>query len=237
LNANLSFASNAITGAESLFEVKVLGNTVNVTGITAMSDKVVSLDIDRSIFYTDDVLVSYTGNSIVSDVDTPLQTFTDLEVINKVDPSVLLPDIIQAENFDEQQGFGLEETTDLGGGLNIGFSDIGDYADYKIFNREMADFKISLRLAGQDQAGSIGLYLLGEDGVENELVVIETPRTGGWQTWETVSEVVEIPEGAYTLRLRVLSPGFNLNWINIQSFILGGLDQQVSKVSIFPESY
>ena len=52
------------------------------------------------------------------------------------------------------------------------------------------------------------------DGAEVEnLTQISLPITGGWQTWETVSASTNLIAGSYKLRMKVIQPGFNLNWI------------------------
>jgi hypothetical protein len=109
-------------------------------------------------------------------------------------------------------GMGLEDTTDEGGGQNFGYTDPGDYADYSIFVPETGLYGINFRVAGFSE-GSIGLYSVDENSVETELVVVTTPITNGWQTWETFSDNLFIEEGVHTLRMRILAGGFNFNWM------------------------
>ena len=47
--------------------------------------------------------------------------------------------------------------------------------------------------------------------------VISTPNTGGWQNWQTISFSTYLPEGLYTLRMTVIQSPFNLNWMDFVS--------------------
>ncbi|MFT4736070.1 MAG: endoglucanase [Cyclobacteriaceae bacterium] len=142
--------------------------------------------------------VRYSGTKNCSSDRKALEVFSALEIVNNLSSRALLPAIIQAENYDFQEGMGLEESTDFGG-LNLGFTDIADYADYRVFVLTAGDFEMSLRVAGQDQSGRIGIYTVDDNHKETELALVSTPVTGGWQTWQTVSGKVTIPAGIFTL--------------------------------------
>ncbi|MCL5039781.1 MAG: carbohydrate-binding protein [Firmicutes bacterium] len=45
---------------------------------------------------------------------------------------------------------------------------------------------------------------------------LAVPNTGGWQTWQDISESVTLPAGTHTLYLYVVQGGFNLNYITFQ---------------------
>ena len=99
-----------------------------------------------------------------------------------------------------------------GRGLNIGYTDSGDFADYLVLITESGDYDINFRAASENQSGSILLQLIDGAEIQN-LTQISLPITGGWQTWETVSASTNLIEGSYKLRMKVIQPGFNLNWI------------------------
>ena len=91
-------------------------------------------------------------------------------------------------------------------------TDSGDFADYLVLVTESGDYDINFRAASENQSGSILLQLIDGAEVQN-LTQISLPITGGWQTWETVSASTTMNEGSYKLRMKVIQPGFNLNWI------------------------
>ena len=72
------------------------------------------------------------------------------------------------------EGLGVEESTDEGGGRNIGYTDGGDYADFIIYSEVDSDYKVDFRFAAAYDAGEIGLYLVDENGF---LVRVISPTT------------------------------------------------------------
>jgi hypothetical protein len=166
--------------------------------------------------------------------DALLDNFSNLSVINDLEERYVFPGRVQSEDFDVQVGLATEETTDIGEGLNIGFTDVNDYADYKIFVRNGGAFRMDLRLAAQNNTGSIGFYLLDDEGNESEILTVSTPVTGGWQTWETISDSLAVPAGIYTLRMKVLRGGFNMNWFQTSSILLPLQSPFVEKFTVYP---
>ena len=79
---------------------------------------------------------------------------------------------------------------------------------------ESGDYEIDLRIASEWQGGTILLQLI-DDGFEN-IASSAIPVTGGWQNWQTVTVDANLDEGLYTLRMRVVQPGFNINWIDFK---------------------
>ena len=68
------------------------------------------------------------------------------------------------------------------------------------------------------------------------LTQISLPITGGWQSWETVSASTNLTEGSYKLRMKVIQPGFNLNWIEFDftGNSMGTDDDEIDKIRLFP---
>ena len=78
-----------------------------------------------------------------------------------------MPGKIQAEDFSSQQGLQLETTNDAGGGQNIGYTDQGDYADYKIFVAQDGNYQLDLRIAAQDTSGAVEFELISDSATES----------------------------------------------------------------------
>lgn len=204
----------SLDGSLDQFTVLVNGEERVITSVNEdpSKDRLVKLTLDKYLIKGDDITVNYSGISIQSESNKTLKTFTDL-VINNVSPDrVVIPGLIEVEDFDYMTGMGTEDTSDEGGGKNFGYTDVGDYSDYSIFVPETGNYGIKFRVAGYDE-GSIGLYSVDENEVETELVVVTTVITNGWQTWETVADNLFIEEGIHKLRMRILKGGFNFNWI------------------------
>ncbi|RPH99695.1 MAG: carbohydrate-binding protein, partial [Calditrichaeota bacterium] len=173
------------------------------------------MTLAEPVFYEDRIYISYNGNDIKAVDATPLVSFTDLRVQNRLESRQAIPGQLQAENFDANNGFQLENTTDSGGGQNLGYSDVGDYADYRVTIKNAGTYTVDYRVASESSGGRIDLLLIDESD-SKKIHSVTFPVTGGWQTWRTVSQSAILPEGRYTLRLKVTQSGFNLNWLRFQ---------------------
>ena len=195
------------------FTVMINGEERTISSVTADSsrDRLIILTLEDVILSDDVVTVSYDGSLIESESNKTLNVFTDLVVDNLSPDRVILPDLIQVEDYDVMVGMTLEDTQDEGGGQNLGYTDAGDYADYLIYVPESGLYGIKFRVAGLDE-GKIGLYSVDENDLEDELVVVSTLVTGDWQTWKTFSSNVFIEEGIQKLRMKIVAGGFNFNW-------------------------
>lgn len=210
-----SVLASSLNATADQFTVLINGEENIVTSVTAdpLRDRLFILNLEDFFLLGDVITVSYAGTAIQSQSSKTLNTFTDL-VINNIAPErVIIPAVIQVEDFDVMVGMALEDTTDEGGGQNLGYTDAGDYADYSIFVPATGAYGIKFRVASLFSEGQIGLYTVDENDVETELIVLATPITGGWQTWETVADNLTIEEGVHTLRMKVVAGGFNFNWM------------------------
>jgi hypothetical protein len=126
----------------------------------------------------------------------------------------LLPPIteifIQAEDFDDESGIALEETTDDGGGENIGYIDEGDFVEYSFNVPSAGTYLIEYRVASD----------MDSLGFDNTIggVVVDTQtllRTGGWQEWITQSAEIELVAGDQIMRFDFLGGPININWIRL----------------------
>jgi len=118
---------------------------------------------------------------------------------------------IEAENYSGQFGVSFQTTTDIGGGRNAAYLETDDYLEYLVYIPKTNLYRISFRTSGNLEGGQLVVFI---NGIEKTLV--NTPFTGGWQEWETISsDTFEIIEGVITLRIQVRKPGFNLNYFSI----------------------
>jgi endoglucanase len=210
-----SVLGSSLNATADQFTVLINGEEKTITSVTTdpLRDRSLILNLGDFYFLGDVITVSYTGTTIQSESGKTLNTFTDLAINNMAKDRVVIPALIEVEDYDFMEGMGLEDTTDEGGGQNFGYTDPGDYADYSIFVPATGLYGINFRVASLFSEGQIGLYTVGENNSETELIVVTTPITGGWQTWETVTDNLTIEEGVHTLRMKVLAGGFNFNWL------------------------
>jgi len=239
LSLNHSVNSSSITGTKNEFKLFVNGVEKDINSLSSVSTKerTIIINSEESLLYSDEIKITYSGNSIKSKSGQVLNFFSNLVVNNTLQKRFIIPGKIEAEESKTKVGLGTEDTTDDGGGKNISYTDAGDYADYLIYNKEFSAYKVDFRIASQDNEGKIGLYLLDESGTrEYELCQIEIPKTGGWQTWATVStNSKSLTKGVNTIRMRVLKGGFNLNWFDFKYIDSDG-DGVIDKIDECPNT-
>lgn len=218
ITVNQPVQTASVNGSKDYFSLWINGAEQTITEVTTDINKsrTIIISTDKTLLYTDEIQVSYNGSVINSASDKSLETFTDLMIRNTVTPLFILPGKIEAEEFMYMEGLAVETTTDDGGGYNIGYTDPDDYADYTFYTENGGSYKANFRLAAQNDAGQIGLYLVDDNSAESELLTVTTPVTGGWQTWETISGNLNLPKGTHTLRMKIISGGFNMNWMDFE---------------------
>ena len=72
-----------------------------------------------------------------------------------------------------------------------------------------------------------------------EVLLIEEPSfnpTGGWQSWETKSFDITLPEGRYTLRVEVQEGPLNINWFEVDYPTSVGQvpEESLGQIQVYP---
>jgi hypothetical protein len=121
--------------------------------------------------------------------------------------------LIQAESYSSMSGIQTETTTDTGGGLNVGYTETGDWMAYNNINfPTTGSYLIEYRVASAATGAKISSDLNGGTIV---LGNVDIPNTGGWQNWQTVSQTVTITASTYNFGIFIQNTGVNINWIKI----------------------
>ena len=199
-----------------LFDLKLNDESTEISSVEIDSNnsQVIYVLTENYMSFQDEITISYNGDGLLSETGQYLYSFQDYPVENNLSTRLLIPGRIQAEDFYYQEGLETEETSDTFGGLNIGYTDQGDFADYLVAINDSGDYTISFRVASEG-SGSLKLELINDTSTEN-IGVISTPNTGGWQNWQTISFSRYLPDGLYTLRMTVIQSPFNLNWMDFE---------------------
>ncbi|HEU4551686.1 MAG TPA: carbohydrate-binding protein [Chitinophaga sp.] len=120
---------------------------------------------------------------------------------------------VQAESYSSMLGVQTENTTDAGGGQNVGWIDTGDWMAYNnITVPTSGAYKIEYRVASLNGGGRLSQDLNAGSIV---LGAIDVPSTGGWQNWTTISQTVNINAGTYNFGIYAAAGGWNINWFRI----------------------
>ncbi len=117
-----------------------------------------------------------------------------------------IPGIVEAENYFAMTGVKTETTTDIGGGLNVGYISVGDWMDYAIDVAATGDYNISLRVASLKTTGKIEIR-----SGSAVLASLTVPNTGGWQTWININAAIPLQQGQQILRLYATGQEWNIN--------------------------
>jgi cytochrome c len=115
-------------------------------------------------------------------------------------------------------GVQTETTTDAGGGLNIGFTEDGDYVSYGPVNFANID-ALTFRVASGGAGGTIEVRLDSPTG--EQVASANVAPTGGWQTWVNVTAPITDPGGTHDVFLVFRNPTntgglMNLNWFEAE---------------------
>jgi len=126
---------------------------------------------------------------------------------------------IQAENYQAQSGTMLEQTTDVGGGLNVAYINNGNWLRYDgvRFGSEAAH-QFKARVASGAAAGVSGLVQVRLDSLTAPPVgEFAIANTGGWQSWRTVPANIAAVTGTHTVYI-TFSSGQPADFVNINWF-------------------
>ena len=211
------------------FELRINDNKIDIQNILfPIYPRSIILEIDQKIQPTDSILISYNGNSLKSTDNQQLSIFSDKLVNNTISFVHEIPGKIEAEHYFFQKGMELENTSDIGGGLNIGSLDNGDYADYYVDIQTTGTYNVTYRAAADPGYAPLGgqVELSIYDSISNSFTflqnVILSPTTG-WQDWENTSKAVNLDSGKYQIRLKILGGPFNLNWFSFDDSVSVGI--------------
>ena len=121
---------------------------------------------------------------------------------------------VQAESYSNMFGVFRENTSDVGGGVNVGWIDTWDWMSYPAVTIPSAGvYKIEYRVArGFSGSGSLQLEKAGGTPVYGSISI---PATGGWQNWVTVSHLVTLNAGLQNFGIKATGGGWNFNWFRI----------------------
>ncbi|WP_299207541.1 RICIN domain-containing protein, partial [uncultured Dokdonia sp.] len=121
---------------------------------------------------------------------------------------------IEAEDFNDSEGIQIEDTADIGGGQNVGFTDTDDYLLFENVDFGNGAASLIARIASNADftGGTIEFRLNNPTGTL--ISTIDVGNTGGYQIWETRTASTTSSSGMYDLYL-VFKGGAgigNLNW-------------------------
>ncbi|NBI30104.1 carbohydrate-binding protein [Chengkuizengella marina] len=167
---------------------------------------------------------NFDGGRIPSPSDFPAEMLIDyVRVYESTGPSTGDPiqafDRIEAENYTSMSGIQTETTTDTGGGLNVGWTDEGDFLVFNHVDFGNGASSVDVRVASNTNGGTIEFRL---DSTSGPLIgAVNITNTGGWQNWITNTATISNAEGIHDLYIVFKgSTGIgilNLNWLEFKN--------------------
>ena len=143
-----------------------------------------------------------------------------------------IPGTIQAENFDlggetvayhdletanqggqlrTSDGVDVETTSDTGGGYNVGWTRTDEWLEYTMNVATAGNYTITERVASGATTGSFRIEFNGV----NKTGTVSVPNTGGWQTFQNLSQTVNLSAGTQVMRIYFLGNDVNLNYVSL----------------------
>lgn len=112
-------------------------------------------------------------------------------------------------------GVDIEQTTDTGGGFDIGWTRAGEYLEYTVSVQKAGLYDFAFRVANPASGASLHMEV---DGA-NVTGALSVPNTGGFQTWQTITKKqVQLGTGTHVLRLAFDKGASNLAAGNVNYF-------------------
>ena len=78
---------------------------------------------------------------------------------------------------------------------------------------EDGSYWVDYRTAALSESGAVKLEIIAPDGTAGFLHQLSFPSTGGWQNWTTTRNQVLLSAGQHQLRMTIMEPLFNINWL------------------------
>ncbi|MDW3197487.1 MAG: carbohydrate-binding protein [Cytophagales bacterium] len=197
LIANASTTSVQLNWDAATDNVGVTGYEIFVDGIFEASTSALSFEVtglSSSTTYEFDLFALDAANnkSVVSSTTAMTSAMTHY---------------IEAESYASMWGVGVESTTDINGGQNVGWIDNGDWMSYNVNIPVSGTYEIQYRIASPNSTGQI---IFSQNS--SDLQTTNVPNTGWWQNWQTISTTVDLQAGPQNYALYASSGGFNINW-------------------------
>jgi len=217
---------------QSAFLLKV--NKINVEFKDFYSfNNTIRFTLQNTLHYGDTATLKYysLGNVTATDLGV-LNPFSDFPITNLVkEPQwISIPGKVEAEKYSSQSGIKTENTSDIGGGLDVGWIDDGDWMEYGIRNNTTDSlYEITFRVATPSSTGKIDFYLDNK-----KISQVSVPNTGGWQTWKSAVSNIKITPGKHYFKVITTSGGFNMNYCNINKLATGFENMHDDLIKIYP---
>ncbi|MBK7895668.1 MAG: carbohydrate-binding protein [Candidatus Promineifilaceae bacterium] len=118
------------------------------------------------------------------------------------------------------EGPDLENTSDSGGGYNVGWTRDGEWIEYEINAPSTDSYAFIIRYASTNGNNpQLQIRTTSVDyGYQENTGTISVGTTGGWQNWANHTAVVTLFQGKNIVRFNITNDNGNFNYFDIQPF-------------------
>ncbi len=234
LSCNKMLVDSTIKTAD--FNCMVNGTQVAFASLklNAENHEQLVISLIQPVYDIDIIRLNFSQGHLKATDGTMLQSFTNLSVKNNLPIYIQVPGLIEAEAFSFNQGLALESCSDMGGGQDLGYTNAGDYLDYRVRVIKTTRYRFEARIACNSTSGRIQVQQLDSQGNATASAYLDVPVTGGWQTWQTVGTNIDLIQGICTLRVKIIQPEFNMNWFRFTENSTGIHENVTPGFKIFP---
>ncbi|MCV9385532.1 carbohydrate-binding protein [Reichenbachiella ulvae] len=198
------------------------------------NDRMLILEAENNYNDAQTLTLDYNQGSIKATDGSLLESFSALSITNNLPFYTPIPTLIEAEDYLVNEGLAHENTSDIGGGENLGYTNAGDYLEYNLYVAEEGTYTIQARIACDNSAGILEFAQIDQDGKKLSSAQLDVPVTGGWQTWQTVSTDMDMVAGRHTFRVTIIQPEFNINWFKLSEYVLEADAGTSDEILLYP---
>jgi hypothetical protein len=151
---------------------------------------------------------------------------------------MVVPGKIEAELFDDMMGIQTGATTDIGGGLNVGWIETGDWLNYIVNVEEAGTYKVVFRLAGWTATGKVALRTAA--GTNLTTAIVPNGGAAQYQKWYDVdgANTFTLSAGLQTIRIYAEGSPFNLNYFTISKVGAVSVEENsVQDLRLYPNPF
>ncbi len=210
----LNVGNRSITWSSSDQTVATVNNEGIVTAVSAGEADIVSTTADGGFTATCKVT---TKNSLpYGGVDWAIPGTIEAENYDEGGEGIVYHDEDAVQNgssngnFRPTEGVDVEQTGDVSGGYNIGWTSLSEWLRYSVDVATAGSYNLEIRYATAADGGEVD-FSFGS-GSDNVTGSVAAPSTGGWGSFNTVNETVELKAGPQVL---IINPGVNINYYTL----------------------
>ena len=202
-NNTSAFGDLMLVGAGGVTNTPTRTSTLAATNTVTNTPTVTATTVSGESAYPSGVAWAIPGTIQAEDFDLGGEgvAYHDVETAN------------QGGQYRTADGVDVEATTDTGGGYNVGWTRTDEYLKYTVNVAAAGNYTLTERVASGAATGSFRVEFNGVD----KTGVVTVPNTGGWQTYQNLSQTVSLSAGTQIMRIYFLGNDANLNYVNLAS--------------------